>query len=53
MEDEDKIWVYINKHYNEENEITGSLTEVVINDLVWELNYRGDAPLLIYHTNGN
>ena len=53
MEDEDKIWVYINKHYNEENEITGSLTEVVINDLVWELNYRGDAPLLIYHSNGN
>lgn len=53
MEDEDKIWVYINKHYNEENEITGSLTEIVINGLVWELNYRGDAPMLIYHTNGN
>ncbi len=52
MEDEDKIWVYINKHYNEEKEVTGSLTEVVINGLVWELNYRGDAPLLIYHTNG-
>ncbi len=53
MEEEDKIWVYINKHYSEENEITGSLTELVINGLVWELNYRGDAPLLIYHTNGN
>jgi hypothetical protein len=50
---ENEIWVYINKHYTEEDEITGSLLEVIINGLVWELNYRGDAPLLIYRSNSN
>lgn len=50
---ENEIWVYINKHYTEEDEITGSLLEVIINGLVWELNYTGDAPLLIYRSNSN
>ncbi|MFN8296704.1 MAG: hypothetical protein U0T69_10945 [Chitinophagales bacterium] len=50
---ENEIWVYINKHYTEEDEITGSLLEFIINDLRWELNYRGDAPLLIYRSNDN
>ena len=53
MENEDCIRLYINKHYTEEDEITGSLLEVIINGLIWELNYRGDAPLLIYHTEGD
>lgn len=53
MENEDKIWVYINKHYTDEEEITGYLLEFIINDLSWQLNFRGDAPLLIYRSNGN
>lgn len=53
MENEDKIWVYINKHYTEEEEIIGYLLEFIINDLRWELNYRGDAPLLIYRSKGD
>jgi hypothetical protein len=53
MENENCIWLYINKHYTEEDEIRGSLLEVIINGLIWELNYRGDAPLLIYHTEGD
>lgn len=53
MEKKDHVWVYINKHYTEEEEITGSLLEFILNDLRWELNYRGDAPLLIYHNNGD
>ena len=51
METENKIWIYINKHYTEEEEVTGSLLEFIINDIRWELNYRGDAPLLIYRSN--
>ncbi len=53
MENEDKIWVYINKHYTNEEEITGYLLEFIINDLRWQLNFRGDAPLLIYRSDGN
>ncbi|MBK7640877.1 MAG: hypothetical protein IPJ22_12795 [Bacteroidetes bacterium] len=49
----DTIWVYANKHSIHEDKIVGLLREVIINDLSWELNYRGDAPLLIYHTNGD
>lgn len=53
MTEENQIWVYTNKHYTDEDNIVGSLLEVIINDLSWELNYRGDAPLLIYHSNGD
>ncbi len=51
METENKIWIYINKHYTEEEEVTGYLLEFIINDIRWELNYRGDSPLLIYRSN--
>lgn len=53
METTDQIWVYTNKHYTEDEEITGALTEFIINGLRWQLNYRGDAPLVIFHTNGD
>jgi hypothetical protein len=53
MKAEDTIWVYTNKHSFHEDKIVGSLLEVIINDLSWELNYRGDVPLLIYYTNGD
>ncbi len=53
METTNQIWVYTNKHYTEDEEITGALTEFIINGLRWQLNYRGDAPLLIFHTNGD
>ncbi len=53
METTNQIWVYTNKHYTEDEEITGVLTEFIINGLRWQLNYRGDAPLLIFHTNGD
>lgn len=53
METTNQIWVYTNKHYTEDEEITGALTEFMINGLRWQLNYRGDAPLLIFHTNGD
>lgn len=53
MKAEDTIWVYTNKHSIHEDKIVGLLREVIINDLSWELNYRGDAPLVIYHTNGD
>lgn len=50
---ENQIWVYINKHDTEEEERTGYLLEFIINDLRWELNYKGDAPLLIYRNNND
>lgn len=50
---ENQIWLYINKHYTEEEETTGYLLEFIINDLRWELNYKGDAPLMIYRSNGD
>lgn len=55
MEEEKYCWVYINKHVDRKSdtEVIGGLELVVINDLVWELNYRGDSPLLIYRTNGS
>lgn len=53
METTDQIWVYTNKHHTEDEEITGALTEFIINGLRWQLNYRGDAPLVIFHTNGD
>lgn len=53
MKAEDTIWVYTNKHSIQEDKLVGELLEVIINDLSWELNYRGDAPLVIYHTNGD
>lgn len=53
MENENQIWVYINKHYTDEDEITGYVLEFIINDLRWQLNFRGDAPLLIYRNNGD
>lgn len=28
METENKIWIYINKHYTEEEEVTGSLFRI-------------------------
>lgn len=52
--EEKNCWVYINKHFNRGKKASnGSLLDVNINGLIWELNFRGDAPLLIYHTNGN
>ena len=52
MDYENQIWVYINKHYTNEEEITGYLLEFIINDLRWQLNFRGDAPLLVYRSDG-
>jgi hypothetical protein len=37
-------------HRGKEN--FGGVLKFIVNDLHWELNYRGDAPLLIYQTNG-
>lgn len=53
MRAENQIWVYINKHYTEEEEVSGYLLEFIINDLRWILNFRGDAPLLIYRSDGD
>lgn len=53
MRIENQIWVYTNKHYTEEEEVSGYLLEFIINDLRWELNYKGDAPLLIYRNNSD
>ena len=52
MDYENQIWLYINKHYTNEEEITGYLLEFIINDLRWQLNFRGDAPLLVYRSDG-
>lgn len=53
MDSENQIWVYINKHYTDEDEISGSLLEFIINGIRWQLNFRGDAPLMIYRNDGN
>ena len=53
MKEDNLIWVYINKRYWPGPESNGYLLEYIINDLRWILNFRGDAPLLIYRSNGD
>ncbi len=53
LKEDNLIWVYINKRYWPGPESNGYLLEYIINDLRWILNFRGDAPLLIYRNNGD
>lgn len=45
-------WLHINKLFRRGKDNHGTLLHFIVNGLHWELNYRGDSPLLIYHTNG-
>lgn len=53
MKEDNLIWVYINKRYWPGPESNGYLLEYIINDFRWILHFRGDAPLLIYRSNGD
>ena len=44
--------ININKMTTRGKENFGSLLRFNVNNFYWELNYRGDAPLMIFRTNG-
>lgn len=46
------VWLYINQLKQKKRNLFGLLIHFAIEDMHWKLNYRGDAPLLQFHTNG-
>ncbi len=46
------VWIYINAMTKRGKDYYTGLMHFIVRDMHWELNYRGDSPLLIYKTNG-
>ena len=51
MRDE-TVWLYINQMMKRGKDYYTGLMHFIVREMHWELNFRGDSPLLIYHTNG-
>lgn len=51
MSDE-TVWLYIDELTKRGEDYFTGLTHFIICEMHWELNYRGDFPLVIYYENG-
>lgn len=49
---EETVWLYINQMMKRGKNYYTGLMHFIVRDMHWELNFRGDSPLLQYHTNG-